>query len=619
MPFHKLLNLTLACWLILPLSCFAQGEESASYKPLEYKTVDSLCNLCFKSAIRADHTNSKTWAHKGIEIADSIQYLAGKFNCLYGLAISSEMQGSYYFAEEYAKEALSIAQRFNDSLSMAKAQNTIGIIYGAKADYFKSIDAFLKVSQIAKALDILKLQATSLTNIAGTYNNIGYSNKDSTNYLSALGYLEEALDIFIELKDSTSIAITLNSLSSTLNSLNRLDSALEVINRGISISQSINCNHCLNKGYSFKGLILQKMKRETDALRFHKRSLRMSHELLDTSSVIVSLANVGKTLCELDSRDSCQYYLNQALNLARKIDQKRVLQYLNFDLHNFYIQKKDYKQAYNYYKDYSELKDSLVGERNIANINEIVAKYQVLELKNVNKLLERDNRIKNLSIKNTRFLNSLFVTSIFLLVSTIVLILLIFKGIIRNRSRVLKDKTEKYLEYKEKVALIISSINEDLAEDAVKISSLSEGNLRYLQDRVTVLSLRLNEFGDWATAGKVRKASQSKAKITQLIEEISTGLRDFKTDSKPQNSLNSSVKRLIDIQDEASYFFKGKKLALSGKQKFLLKLIIAHSLIVLLIIILLYFVSWDKIEPVTYILNSVFLCAELAIVLKFNQ
>jgi PAS domain S-box-containing protein len=116
-----------------------------------------------------------------------------------------------------------------------------------------------------------------------------------------------------------------------------------------------------------------------------------------------SLINIAGDYFMLNKPDSAWYYMNTALEQARRFDRKNLVENAYRHIYSYYLRKGDYKEAVTYYKRYSIIGDSILMERNTGNIRVIEANQRILRIGESNSLLAKQNQVQALNARNQRF------------------------------------------------------------------------------------------------------------------------------------------------------------------------------------------------------------------------
>jgi tetratricopeptide (TPR) repeat protein len=130
------------------------------------------------------------------------------------------------------------------------------------------------------------------------------------------------------------------------------------------------------------------------ALGFYIESLRVCEEIGDKLEIANSSHRIGAIFKELKLYDKAFSYLERSLKLAKEIKAKDVIQLIYINLSEIHSELGDNKKALEFYKQYSEVKDSVYTERSSKKIAEMQTKYESDKKEKEIELLKKDNIIE---------------------------------------------------------------------------------------------------------------------------------------------------------------------------------------------------------------------------------
>lgn len=174
---------------------------------------------------------------------------------------------------------------------------------------------------------------------------------------------------------------------------------------------------------------------------------KLARSLLDTAVNALSKTDNSWELCKallayagLDTTtqdfDNAKIHLNQALALAKKNEFKPFAVVALQQLASVYSKTGDYKPAFQYQLQYTQLKDSMSSSRSKSDLNDLEISYKTIQKEQEIQLLKKENDIKSLQLQKSRQSIVSYITLSLALVSVLVIVLY-------QRSRRHKIETEK--------------------------------------------------------------------------------------------------------------------------------------------------------------------------------
>jgi tetratricopeptide (TPR) repeat protein len=131
------------------------------------------------------------------------------------------------------------------------------------------------------------------------------------------------------------------------------------------------------------GLVYKHQKENKKAIEFFMQSLELSQRLQNTSECAKISRELGFCYQNVSENDKAIEFLIASLSFPN-MSQKNKLSIDEFfskgsvynKLSEIYIQKNDYKNAYNYSQLYQSLMDSIRNEKNQNQLDEMIGKYE---------------------------------------------------------------------------------------------------------------------------------------------------------------------------------------------------------------------------------------------------
>lgn len=276
-----------------------------------------------------------------LELIESYPDAVIEFKILNSTGITHFNKGSYETALEYYVRALKVSERFEDKLYYASVLNNIGVVYMSILQYDDALQYFLKYLQTMRAMGQTRFVAVAMLN-AGE----AFMKKQS--YPNAIQYLDSALATYHLVNEKRGMSLSHSNLGDCYMVLNDYANAETHYNACIAIAESIRSEEALLRGLlGGTDLYLKKGEKEKAA-----RYLERANEIAK---------NTGSML-----------WLEKAYLFNSKLDSARA----------------NYKGAYNWFKTYSALNDSLFNERK---------SQQVLQLRELYESEKKDKEILLLS------------------------------------------------------------------------------------------------------------------------------------------------------------------------------------------------------------------------------
>lgn len=267
--------------------------------------------------------------HEQVKLAEKIGQPGFTGKALFNLAVQQRKAGNYEEAVRTYMEALRNFEAIGDESNAGNVYGSLGITYWQQGN----LD--FAIQYLRKSLAITR-RHNKKYNTLSNLNNIGGIFFEQKKYDSALVYLQQSIIPTEELKDTAGLGDIYVNLGATYLLLNKLPEAVEMTSKGIFYSRVSGNEYAMQTAYSTLGGVNEEQFRYPEAIAYYDSSI---------------------TIC-------------------LKLDAQEGLKANYKALADIYAEVGNFSKAYYYQKQYGDIKDSLLTEANLKQINEMDAKYQ---------------------------------------------------------------------------------------------------------------------------------------------------------------------------------------------------------------------------------------------------
>ncbi len=265
-------------------------------------------------------------------------------------------------------KALALAQKTDNKPQLSKLYNHIGIAYYYKGTYDESIKS------LYKALDYSE-QINDSTYIAKSCNNIGYILDKQGNHVEALPYLKRGLAIKEKIDSKKSLISSLFNISGISFRNNNFEEGNNYLLKALSISKKIEDTTFIAISYSYLAIANAKNKRLAQSIFYLQKSLQLKDKIKDKYHYGQLLYDLGAVYASTNSFKESEQLFKQSIDINQSVRPGLVVKSYK-ELSELYQDKKQYRNALKYYKEYTYLKDSLYSLQKDKAIKDIEAKYE---------------------------------------------------------------------------------------------------------------------------------------------------------------------------------------------------------------------------------------------------
>lgn len=310
---------------------------------------------------------------------------------------------------QYAERALVLAKEANLPKEEATVFIDMGIIRSQLGDYLTALNHFAEAKSLIDKHDFVDLKTKYYLEKTGVLRRLEH-------YAENIQHNEEAIEWFIQQKDTISLGLAYNNLGGIYHLQKNTDVAKQYFEKALATLKNTTRQ---NDGMVMSNLaaVYQENKQYKKAITLFKNYLQELRKKDHPNLVHVGamLINLGSTYGFLGDTTTAFAYYDTATVLIHQ-EKIRDYQFLILQaISETYELSGDYANALKYYKDYEQLKNDMIGQDTQEQIAEWKVKY---------KSERKEKEIMNLQqvakIKQQRYL---LLTGVFILLAVIGLFL----------------------------------------------------------------------------------------------------------------------------------------------------------------------------------------------------
>ena len=338
-------------------------------------------------------------------------------------------------AIEYGSVGLELATGINYTLGIGQIKKEIGSCHIILGNYNEAMQNLLSALDYAEQVKHIKLIADVDLEISTIYHVLG-NIKKSTEYLSAA---EKLLSRIGNLEGK---AITNEKLGSIYCQAGQYDKALYYFFESMKLNTNTGnknrvAKDMLNIGLAYENLSL------TEALQYLTNSYNLYNQLNDKVGASTALFNLGCLKLKTNQRKEGLVMLDEALMIANRIKTKQLQSEIYQKLSNVYEAEQEYKRSLICFKKYSELKDSILNNHKLEQIQDVTQKFNSIK---------KEKEVQQINLRNQATINKYLIVISFLVLAFAIVFYWLY---------VTKNKSSKFL--LEKNAQIGKTKNELIA------------------------------------------------------------------------------------------------------------------------------------------------------------
>jgi len=312
----------------------------------------------------SNYDSATIYLKQALNLAQKIKFDIGIATSNVSLGYLDYQQGNYNLALEHYKIAILIRKDLGDQNGLSSCYNNIGLVFESQGNFTKALE------QYQNAL-LIREQLKNKKGIADCLNNIGGIHYTQSNYDKALEYYNKALQINQELNDKSGIFTCINNIGLIFNSKGEHKKAIENFKKAMKICTEINdkigYTSCLaNIGYSNENGGNYEI-----AIKYYELALQKFDSLGIIQGVIGCQNNIASSYFQLGNYAKTIEFSTKAAEISKKNDSKDDTRIAFKNLYESYQKLNDYRKAFDYYKLYKELNDSIYNNENTKRITQL--------------------------------------------------------------------------------------------------------------------------------------------------------------------------------------------------------------------------------------------------------
>ena len=244
----------------------------------------------------------------------------GKARACYGLLYVYSVKGDLSESERYAALSLNFFEQAGDSRGMINSYSALSYLAKQQKDLRKARGLITQGIEVARSVN-------DTIPLADALNSLGNIYKDMALFSQAIDTYFEALKLW-ELKgDSNGISIAYGSIGLMYFYQKEWTKALEFNFRKLPLSFASGNLWEASKTYNTIAQIYNSTDKHDTALIYLRKSLLLNKQMNYTSGIADAYHNIATTNLLMQDTDSAYYYINMALGLAQNIDAAALINY----------------------------------------------------------------------------------------------------------------------------------------------------------------------------------------------------------------------------------------------------------------------------------------------------
>ncbi len=415
------LRLTILFLYLIVLQSFANTKVDSLKLLLATTIEDSVkikiyTNIANAYLYELNYDSVLTYCEKAIELSGPYQNMREIIRAYYWRGIVYFRIGVIEKALDNYLKALDLAKKLNSEYQ-TDILNDIGVLYKSQGEYLKAIEYFQRNLEYVESIHDSVLIGRTLNNMANVYFAYGV-------YQKSIEYYQKSIDIFKKLQKENYVGFLLINLGLVYKKLNNNTKALESFRQSQQIFEKLNFKSGIAQAKGEIGAFYAEQGNYGLAIRYVEESLKVYESIGEKLYIANALRQLGEIYQKSGAYGAALQYFQKSIKLYKELNAKKELLDSYENIASVHAAMGNYKQAYENYKIYSTLKDSVLSEDYLKQMQQNEARYENEKKENEIKLQKAELAKKDEEAKR----RNLFMLAIgFIAIIVLVFSIIIFK------------------------------------------------------------------------------------------------------------------------------------------------------------------------------------------------
>lgn len=344
------------------------------------------------------------------------------------------MQGANDSAKKYLEYSLQIDEELGNQRGITKTYYDLGVLHSRLDMYEISMGYYLKVLDYQTAKhDTLRL--------IHTLNALGIVQSKLSNSSNPIQYYLQAIALDKQYKGIDLLGNTYNNIAGFYNSHNQYDSTIYYGLLGLENSANGPASQLVTL-YTNIGTAYSNLKQYPLAFDYLRKAKALLPEVKLPIVRTALLLTLGGAHSATGSLDSAEYYITQAMELARTVNSLSWLKNSHFAMAKNDSLRGNFKQALANFQIASKFQDSILNQGNLSRISELEVIYKTDKKDTENRVLRKQNELNNKIISIQNWLIMLSFAAILFFILFLVTQYRSNKKLLRKNKEIMEQKAE---------------------------------------------------------------------------------------------------------------------------------------------------------------------------------
>lgn len=349
-----------------------------------------------------DFSKSQEYAGQAIEMAERLNEPWALAIAYRAMGITQILLGDYSTALHYSTQFLKTSAAMGDSAMMASAYNTIGDHYYDLGEYDEAYFYFTQSYRLSQKKPDSVLMAIALHNVGRVFKVMGQ-------YDRAKDHLELSRRISLEAGDELGEPYSLDELGDLLIRKGEYDSALILLKRSLSILRVIQDQILEPRTTGRIANVYYRKGEYAQAMAYYDSAAAIYAETKNKLGVGEIELGRGQIYLQQDKYNEAKNSFEQSLAIARELNARTLEIRCYNNLSRLWEKRGDYKKSLEYFRSFKLLEDSLFSQEMTEKLFRDQMRFETESKDTQIAQLSRLEAVQKNEIKKQEFIRNIFV------------------------------------------------------------------------------------------------------------------------------------------------------------------------------------------------------------------
>lgn len=409
------------CLLVMLFCLFSSVSPGQQYSIADTAKARQLILDAYHGA-QTNPKQSLEQATEALQISKTTGYITGIEKATKTVGYAYYTMGDMKNAYQYFTDALDFSRHNHLVADEAKTLFHLGQLYISIGEFDKAFEVHVQALKIEQSLN-------DSGAVADAYKSIAVDLDHQKLFDEGNSYLLKAIELYHALKDPESEAQCYSYIGTNDADMGKYDESYPYFRKSLQTKKT-------SEAYGNLGYYFYKINNDDSALYYYNIALNLNEADSDRLDMAKMEENIGTCFIRKGDLAKAEAHLKRALLLVNKVSYIETLGQVEGNLSELYGQEKDYKNAYQYHIAATKIKDSIINATTQAKLAELNTRFEVKEVEDKNKTLQKENDFQKLKIQRK---NTLIYGTIGAFIALFIIGLLLIR---QNRIRADQQKTE---------------------------------------------------------------------------------------------------------------------------------------------------------------------------------